>query len=70
MNYVRFIFGWLVYRIKAAFWYMGLAFRLWFAIGLDRDFDHSKEENLAEEFKYPGKKTYRRHLGKPIDQST
>lgn len=67
MNVLRYLWGALIWRIKAGFWYIGLALRLWFAIGLDRDFDPSKEENLKQMFKYPVPKHYRKYVGKPIE---
>lgn len=66
MNYLRYLWGAFTWRIKAFFWYCGLVFRLWFAIGLDRDFDPSKEENLKQMFRYPEPKSYRALIGKPI----
>ncbi|CAM2007262.1 hypothetical protein [Acanthopleuribacter pedis] len=68
MHVVRYVIGWFVYRVKAGWWYFCLALKLWFAIGLDRDFDHTKDdEAVAREFSYPGKKEYRRHLNRPVE---
>ncbi len=67
MNLIKYVIGWFVYRVKAGFWYLGLLMRLWFAIGLDRDFDHSKEEDVRKEFTYPAKKEYRRYLNRPVE---
>lgn len=67
MNLLRYLWGAVVWRFKALFWYCGLIFRLWFAIGLDRDFDPSKEEDLKTMFRYPEPKSYRAHIGKPIE---
>ncbi len=63
MKYLKFILGWIAWRFKAGAWYAGLAFRLYFAIGLDRDFNPG-DDNVSREFKYPGKKSYRDHLKK------
>ena len=67
MNVLRYLWGAFVWRLKAGLWYVGLGLRLWFAIGLDRDFDPSKDENLKDMFAYKEPKSYRAHIGKPID---
>ena len=66
-NWFRYLTGALTWRIRATFWYSGLIFRLWFAIGLDRDFDHSKEEDMQKMFSYPEPRAYRRFIGKPVE---
>jgi hypothetical protein len=67
MKWLQYLSGAFVWRVKAGVWYTGLGLRLWFAIGLDRDFDPSKEESLEEMFRYPVPKSYRAIIGKPIE---
>ena len=63
MRFARYIGGWISWHFRAGFWYAGLLFRLWFAIGLDRDFDHNtSDREVANLFKCPYPKTYTRHL--------
>ena len=63
MRYLRFLMGALIWRLRAGFWYLTLAFRLYFAIGLDRDFDPEKDgADMSRHFKCPYPRDYRRHL--------
>lgn len=52
--------------MRAAWWYLTLGFRLYFAIGLDRDFDPSQEDAVKDSFLCPIPRNYRRHIGKPV----
>lgn len=65
MRYLLFALGWLVWHIKAGFWYIGLAFRLFFAIGLDSNHQikqGASDEEMAELFRYKAPRSYRKHL--------
>jgi hypothetical protein len=63
VRFLKYIGGWVAWHVKAGFWYAGLLFRLWFAIGLDRDFDHgSSDREVADTFKCPYPRNYREHL--------
>jgi len=68
LRYIKFLVGWLVWRLRAGVWYAALGFRLYFAIGLDRDFNPG-DDNVAKEFKYPVEKNYRKYLEKPSASS-
>lgn len=50
--FLKFLAAWIGWHFKAFFWYIGLVFRLWFAIGLDHNFDHS-DSDISRHFKYP-----------------
>ena len=62
MNYVRYFLGALVWRMRAGLWYIGLGFRLFFAIGLDSNYEHGSDEDLSRHFKCPIPRNYRKHL--------
>ncbi len=57
---VKYLFGALVWHVRAGFWYMGLGLRLFFAVGLDQNFDPRKDD-VAETFRCPIPRNYRRH---------
>jgi len=61
MRFARFLFGWLVWHIRAGFWYLGLGFRLYFAAGLDQDFDPSRDD-IGRHFRCPIPRGYRAYL--------
>jgi len=62
LNVVKFVLGWLAWHIRAFGWYLTLGFRLYFAIGLDRDFHPGREQDMSRHFKYQREKTYRKYL--------
>ena len=59
MNFLFFIWGWCTWHLRAGIWYAGLGFRLYFAVGLDRDFD-ARTTDVARQFRCPIKRDYRR----------
>ena len=62
MKWVRFFGGWLGWHLRAGFWYLGLAFRLYFAVGLDRDFHPDREPDMSRHFRCPYPRSYRQNL--------
>ncbi len=60
MRFLKYICGWLIWHLKAGSWYLGLGFRLYFAIGLDRDFHHG-EEDISRHFKCPFEREYMKY---------
>ncbi len=64
MAWVRFAFGWLIWHIRAGWWYLTLGFRLYFAVGLDRDFHPSKDTDVGRHFRCPFERGYRAHLNR------
>lgn len=62
MNVLKFVAGWLAWHVRAFFWYLTLGFRLYFAVGLDRDFNPDGEQNMGRHFRYGRKRTYRKYL--------
>lgn len=59
---IRYVSGWLVWHVRAFFWYVTLAFRLYFAVGLDRDFHPDRDQDMSKQFKYMRERTYLKHL--------
>ena len=67
MALFKFALGWLLWRIRAGLWYVGLGFRLFFAVGLDRDY-HPDRDDAARHFKCPIPRAYLRYKpGKRIE---
>jgi len=66
VRYVKYVLGALWWRVRAGWWYLRLGLRLYFAVGLDQDFDPAKDD-VAKRFKCPIKRDYRVHLGKPAE---
>ena len=62
MKLLKFGAGWLWWHLKAAAWYLALAFRLFFAVGLDRDFQPGEDQDMVRHFRYPAPRSYRRFL--------
>ena len=64
MNYLKFALGWFGWHLKAGFWYLGLAFRLFFSIGFDSNpnVGSSEDNDVSQLFKYQGARSYRKHL--------
>lgn len=58
----KYVLGWLSWHIRALFWYLTLGFRLYFAVGLDRDFNPESDQDMSQKFKYTREKTYRKYL--------
>lgn len=65
MGYLQFITGAAIWYIRAGFWYMGLGFRLYFAIGLDRDFKPGEDDqDMKRHFVCPYERKYQRFIKK------
>ena len=62
MRVIRYAWGWLSWHLRAGLWYLKLGFRLYFAAGLDQDFDPSRED-VSRHFRCPYPRAYRDHLG-------
>ena len=62
MSYIRFFLGAVKWHFRAGFWYIGLGMRLFFAIGLDSNYDHGTDNDPARHFKCPIPRDYRKHL--------
>ena len=62
MKLIKFLWGWVTWHVRAGFWYLGLAFRLWFAVGLDRDYNHAGNEDPTKDFQCPIPRSYRTYL--------
>jgi len=61
VKYLLFVLGAAYWHIRAGFWYVGLAFRLYFAVGLDKDYDPSNPD-VSRYFRCPIERRYRRFL--------
>ena len=61
MKILLYFWGAMAWHLRAALWYLQLGFRLYFAVGLDQDFDPAKD-NTARHFQCPHPRHYRRHL--------
>ncbi len=65
MSYVKYFLGAAWWRLRAGWWYLTLGLRLFFAVGLDQDFDPAKDE-VGKRFRCPYRRNYRRYLNKPV----
>lgn len=66
MKYLRYALGAVIWHIRAGFWYLMLGLRLYFAAGLDQDFDPAKDD-VGRHFICPIPRAYRAHLGYPVE---
>ena len=64
MNLLKFLFGWIAWHVRASFWYLTLGFRLYFAVGLDKDFNPDGDQDMSQYFKYKREKSYLNYLNR------
>lgn len=62
MAWLRFTRGWLVWHVRAGWFYFKLALRLYFAVGLERDFHPGQGTDMGRHFKFPLRRNYHTHL--------
>lgn len=62
---VRYILGWIFWHMRAACWYIALAFRLFFSIGLDRGIHPGNESDMMRHFICPYPRDYRHKRSYP-----
>ena len=61
MKHLQYFIGMMVWYVRAGGWYALLGLRLYFAAGLDQNFDPGKDD-VEKTFKCPIPRSYRRHL--------